>query len=100
MRIEPGDVENHMVRIHGVTGCGVVERYGHLVAYVTVSHEMTPGQIRAAARPHLPTHMIPGIVRHRGFAPDDRERQTGSRSVGVTRKNAGDSYRRLFALCK
>ena len=24
---------------------------------------MTPGQIRAAARPHLPTHMIPGIVR-------------------------------------
>lgn len=63
VRIEPGDVENHMVRIHGVTGCGVVERYGHLVAYVTVSHEMTPGQIRAAARPHLPTHMIPGIVR-------------------------------------
>lgn len=62
-RIEPGDVENHMCHIKGVTGCGVVERYGHLVAYVTLNREMTPGQVRAAARPHLPSHMIPGIVR-------------------------------------
>ena len=62
-RIEPGDVENHMCRIKGVTGCGVVERYGHLVAYVTLDREMTPGQVRAAARPHLPSQMIPGIVR-------------------------------------
>ena len=62
-RIEPGDVENHMCRIKGVTGCGVVERYGHLVAYVTLNREMTPAQVRAAARPHLPSHMIPGIVR-------------------------------------
>lgn len=62
-RIEPGDVENHMCRIKGVTGCGVVERYGHLVAYVTLNREMTPGQVRAAARPHLPAYMIPGIVR-------------------------------------
>ena len=62
-RIEPGDVENHMCRIKGVTGCGVVERYGHLVAYVTINKEMTPGQIRAAARPLLPSQMIPGIVR-------------------------------------
>lgn len=62
-RVEPGDVENHMCDIDGVTGCGVVERYGHLVAYVTIDREMTPGQIRAAARPHLPSQMIPGIVR-------------------------------------
>lgn len=62
-RIEPGDVENHMTRIKGVTGCGVVERYGHLVAYVTLNRDMTPGQVRAAARPHLPSYMIPGIVR-------------------------------------
>gem|GEM_PF-981967 len=62
-RIEPGDVENHMCRIKGVTGCGVVERYGHLVAYVTLNRKMTPGQVRAAARPHLPSQMIPGIVR-------------------------------------
>lgn len=62
-RIEPGDVENHMCRIKGVTGCGVVERYGHLVAYVTLDRQMTPGQVRAAARPHLPSYMIPGIVR-------------------------------------
>ena len=62
-RIEPGDVENHMCRIKGITGCGVVERYGHLVAYVTINKEMTPGQIRAAARPLLPSQMIPGIVR-------------------------------------
>lgn len=62
-RIEPGDVENHMTRIKGVTGCGVVERYGHLVAYVTLNREMTPGQVRAAARSYLPTQLIPGIVR-------------------------------------
>ncbi len=62
-RIEPGDVENHMCRIKGITACGVVERYGHLVAYVTLNREMTPGQVRAAARPHLPSYMIPGIVR-------------------------------------
>lgn len=62
-RMEPGDVENSMTRIRGVTGCGVVERYGNLVAYVTINREMTPGQIRAAARNHLPAHMIPGIVR-------------------------------------
>lgn len=62
-RLEPGDVENHMCRIRGVTGCGVVERYGHLVAYVTLNREMTPGQVRAAARSHLPPHLIPGIVR-------------------------------------
>lgn len=62
-RMEPGDVENSMTRIKGVTGCGVVERYGNLVAYVTIDREMTPGQIRAAARNHLPSHMIPGIVR-------------------------------------
>lgn len=62
-RVEPGDVENHMTRIKGVTGCGVVERYGHLVAYVTLNREMTPGQVRAAARSHLPAHLIPGIVR-------------------------------------
>lgn len=62
-RVEPGDVENHMCHIKGVTACGVVERYGHLVAYVTLNREMTPGQVRAAARPHLPNYMIPGIVR-------------------------------------
>lgn len=62
-RMEPGDVENSMTRIKGVTGCGVVERYGNLVAYVTLNRDMTPGQVRAAARNHLPAHMIPGIVR-------------------------------------
>lgn len=62
-RVEPGDVENHMCHIKGVTACCAVERYGHLVAYVTLNRDMTPGQVRAAARPHLPNYMIPGIVR-------------------------------------
>lgn len=64
-RIELGDIENHMVRVKGIRECGAVERYGHLVCYVTLQDgvEMTPGQVRAAARPHLPSYMVPGIVR-------------------------------------
>ncbi|MGN1013732.1 MAG: AMP-binding protein [Butyricicoccus sp.] len=64
-RLECSDVEINMCRIDGVISCGVIVQYGHLVAYVTLEKEkqMTPGQIRSAARQYLPQYMIPGIVR-------------------------------------
>ncbi|MDO5548335.1 MAG: AMP-binding protein [Eubacteriales bacterium] len=64
-RLESSDVEINICRIDGVIACGVIVQYGHLVAYVTLDKEkqMTPGQIRMAARQFLPQYMIPGIVR-------------------------------------
>jgi D-alanine--poly(phosphoribitol) ligase subunit 1 len=64
-RLESSDVEINICRIDGVIACGVIVQYGHLVAYVTLDKDkqMTPGQIRMAARQFLPQYMIPGIVR-------------------------------------
>ena len=64
-RLESSDVEINICRIDGVIACGVIVQYGHLVAYVTLDKDkqMTPGQIRMAARQYLPQYMIPGVVR-------------------------------------
>lgn len=74
-RLECRDVEINMCRIDGVVACGAIVQYGHLVAYVTLEEgeQMTPGQIRSAARQYLPQFMIPGIVRILHSLPMDEK---------------------------
>ncbi|MEV8517137.1 amino acid adenylation domain-containing protein [Dactylosporangium sp. NPDC051484] len=56
-RIEPAEVENHLLACPGVTGAAVVAHDGALVAYVTGSAPADALRARLAAQ--LPGHMVP-----------------------------------------
>ncbi len=65
-RVEPGEVDHVISRLHGIARCATVVRQDdggeqRLVGYVVVdpSAGVTVGDLRAHAEEHLPDHMVP-----------------------------------------
>ncbi|MEV2278196.1 amino acid adenylation domain-containing protein [Nocardiopsis sp. NPDC049922] len=63
LRVEPGEVEDALTRLPGITEAAVIAHRERLVAYITSDGlRMPPEEVRGALANRLPDHMLPATV--------------------------------------